>query len=91
VAVEGSLSGLTPGLKLTGKVDDSLKGDIGAEYTTSPLAGKLEVDLEVTTLKASATTAYQGIIAGGMLSYNLPGDKPQSVGDYNVGLSYGEW
>lgn len=87
--VEASLAGLAPGLKLTAKVDDAIKGDVGAEYVYKNFALKTDMDVDMSEMTSSATVAYEGVYAGGILSYKLPGDKPASVKDYNAGLSYG--
>ncbi|CAM9516937.1 unnamed protein product [Chrysoparadoxa australica] len=88
-AVESSITGLAPGLKLTSATDNDLKGVLGAEYTGANYASKASVDLAFSTVSASATFDVQGVNAGGSISYKLPGEKPPSVKDYNVGVSYG--
>ncbi|KAG5180109.1 voltage dependent anion channel [Tribonema minus] len=87
--VECSLAGLAPGLKLTAKVDDAIKGDVGAEYVGAGFAIKTDMDVEATKMVTSATAAYEGVNAGGIISAKLPGDKPAALSDYNAGVAYG--
>jgi hypothetical protein len=88
-SVECSVAGLAPGLKLTAKVDDIIRGDVGVEYFTPKFSFKSEIDSELSKVISSATMSYEGVNAGGIVKYKLPGEKVAAVKDYNVGVSYG--
>eukprot|EP00611_Tribonema_gayanum_P006211 TRINITY_DN1549_c0_g1_i5.p1 TRINITY_DN1549_c0_g1~~TRINITY_DN1549_c0_g1_i5.p1 ORF type:complete len:308 (-),score=121.43 TRINITY_DN1549_c0_g1_i5:595-1419(-) len=88
-SVECSLAGVAEGLKLTAKINDAIKGDVGTEFVGARMALKTEVNTELTKITSSATAAYDGVNAGGIVIAKLPGDKPAALSDYNAGLSYG--
>jgi hypothetical protein len=48
-------------------VDDAVKGDLGFEYVGANFALKTEMDIEASNVNSSATMAYEGVNAGGML------------------------
>jgi len=88
-ALETSLTGAAPGLKLTFKGNDGGAGDLGVEYKKGTLAASAVLD--VVDLSKVSTSACFGVGAssniGGCASYSMSG-KECALSSYSLGGSY---
>jgi len=81
-AMETSLGGLAPGLKLTFKGDDANQGDLGAEYTKGPIAATAVCDIIMgSTVSGSVCfAAKDNVNVGGSAQYDIKGSALKSFG-----------
>mmetsp|Transcript_5520 Transcript_5520/g.5697 ORF Transcript_5520/g.5697 Transcript_5520/m.5697 type:complete len:283 (+) Transcript_5520:44-892(+) len=90
MAIETSLVGVSPGLKLEFKGDDSYKGDLSMVYKTPLLSATAELDLvEFSKIKGSITGVQKGVTGGASVALDLPGKKDKvELSAFDVALSY---
>jgi len=73
IAIETSLVGVAPGLKLEFKGDDSYKGDLGLIYKTPLVSATAELDLvEFSKFKGSVSTKSGPIVGGANIAFDYP-------------------
>jgi len=87
-ALETSLTGVSPGLKLTFKGTDSSTGDLGVEYVKGKIAATAVLDvIELSKVSTSACFGCSSKSVGVSATYSMAG-KECALTSYNLGGSY---
>lgn len=90
LSTETSLTGLSPGLKLTFEGDTDVKGTAGLEYNHEQFTFDTHFDaVGLTTCDSSLLFSFDNIMVGGQVNCNLPvGGASFGLGDYTLGVGY---
>jgi len=85
-AMETSISGLAPGLKLTFKGDDAEQGDLGVEYNKGAVSATADCDVIMGSQVNGSlcVAAKKNINVGGSATYDIKGS---SLSSFSLGAS----
>jgi len=87
-ALETSLKGVAPGLKLTFKGTDSSSGDLGMEYVKGKVAATAVLDVvELSKISTSACYGCASKTVGASATYSMAG-KECALSSYSLGGAY---